>query len=160
APAANQHATNHIQRMGRSAVRPVQDRARRKSRVSAATVCARQPPPLAVIARSPFNATFVCFERAVRIKSASDFFELESASGIVLVAAAIVALAIANSPLAGLYESVIDVKLSIAIGTFGLSKPLYLWINDGLMAVFFFLIGLEVKREMLDGELSSASQIV
>ena len=96
----------------------------------------------------------------MRIKSASDFFELESASGIVLVAAAVVALAIANSPLASLYELVIEVKLSIAIGSFGLSKPLYLWVNDGLMAVFFFLIGLEVKREMLEGELRSPSQIV
>ena len=94
------------------------------------------------------------------IKSASEFLELESASGIVLVGAAVVALAIANSPLAPLYDATIDVKLSIAIGSFGISKPLLLWINDGLMAVFFFLIGLEVKREMLDGELRSVSQIV
>jgi NhaA family Na+:H+ antiporter len=96
----------------------------------------------------------------MRIKSAGDFFELESASGIVLVAAAAVALLIANSPLESLYQSVIEVKLSIAVGSFGLSKPLYLWINDGLMAVFFFLIGLEVKREVLDGELRTPSQIV
>ncbi|HTO57704.1 MAG TPA: Na+/H+ antiporter NhaA [Pseudomonadales bacterium] len=96
----------------------------------------------------------------MRIKSASEFLELESASGIVLVAAAVVALAIANSPLASLYDAVIDVKLSIAIGSFGISKPLLLWINDGLMAVFFFLIGLEVKREMLEGELRNVSQVV
>ena len=96
----------------------------------------------------------------MRIKSASEFLELESASGIVLVAAAIVALAIANSPLASLYDAAIGVKLSIAIGSFGISKPLLLWINDGLMAVFFFLIGLEVKREMLEGELRNVAQIV
>jgi len=96
----------------------------------------------------------------MRIKSASEFLELESASGIVLVAAAVAALVIANSPLASLYDAAIDVKLSIAIGSFGISKPLLLWINDGLMAVFFFLIGLEVKREMLEGELRNVSQVV
>ena len=96
----------------------------------------------------------------MRIKSASDFLELESASGIALVGAAVVALVIANSPLASAYEAAIEVKVTVAIGSLGLSKPLYLWINDGLMAVFFFLIGLEVKREVLDGELSSPSQIV
>ncbi len=94
------------------------------------------------------------------INTPRDFFALESASGIVLVAAAIVALAIANSPLASLYDSFLNLKLTIAAGDIAIDKPLLLWINDGLMAVFFFLIGLEVKREMLDGELREPSQIV
>jgi NhaA family Na+:H+ antiporter len=94
------------------------------------------------------------------INTPRDFFALESASGIVLVVAAVVALLIANSPLAPLYESFLDLKLSIALGSAAIDKPLLLWINDGLMAVFFFLIGLEVKREVLEGELRHPSQIV
>jgi NhaA family Na+:H+ antiporter len=94
------------------------------------------------------------------INTPRDFFALESASGIVLVVAAVVALLIANSPLAPLYESFLDLKLSIALGDASIDKPVLLWINDGLMAVFFFLIGLEVKREMLEGELRQPSQIL
>ena len=91
------------------------------------------------------------------IKVARDFFSLESAGGILLVAAAIVALLIANSPLAPLYESFLQLRLSVALEDLAIDKPLYLWINDGLMAVFFFLIGLEIKREVLDGELRTRS---
>ena len=94
------------------------------------------------------------------INTPRDFFALESASGIVLVVAAVVALLIANSPLAPLYDSFLDLKLTIAVGDVAIDKPLLLWINDGLMAVFFFLIGLEVKREMLEGELREPSQIL
>jgi len=94
------------------------------------------------------------------INTPRDFFALESASGIVLVVAAVVALLIANSPLAPLYESFLDLKLSIALGDASIDKPVLLWINDGLMAVFFFLIGLEVKREMLEGELRKPSQVL
>ena len=94
------------------------------------------------------------------INSPRDFFALESASGIVLVCAGIVALLIANSPLASLYDAFLNLKLTVAVGDLAIDKPLLLWINDGLMAVFFFLIGLEVKREVLDGELRKPSQIV
>ena len=89
-----------------------------------------------------------------------DFFALESASGIVLIVAAIVALLIANSPLAAFYDAFLNLKVTVAVGDLAIDKPLLLWINDGLMAVFFFLIGLEVKREVLDGELRKPSQIV
>ncbi|MGH8553906.1 MAG: Na+/H+ antiporter NhaA, partial [Methylococcales bacterium] len=65
-----------------------------------------------------------------------------------------------NSPLAGYYFALLETPLSIHAGEFGLAKPLLLWINDGLMAVFFFLVGLELKREVLEGELSQPSQIV
>ena len=84
-----------------------------------------------------------------------DFLKQESAGGIVLIASAVLALIIANSPLAPAYFGTLESKLNLSYGAFEINKPLLLWINDGLMAVFFFLIGLEVKREMLSGQLSS-----
>ena len=82
----------------------------------------------------------------------------ESAPGILLFAAALAALAIANSPLAGAYRAFLDIPIVVRIGEFAIAKPLLLWVNDGLMAVFFFLVGLELKRELLEGELSSVHQ--
>lgn len=93
-------------------------------------------------------------------KALTEFLRLESAGGILLVLAAVVALIIANSPLKSLYEAVLSVPVTVSIGQFGLSKPLLLWINDGLMAIFFLLVGLEIKREALEGELSSREQIM
>ncbi|HKJ82911.1 MAG TPA: Na+/H+ antiporter NhaA [Mariprofundaceae bacterium] len=87
------------------------------------------------------------------LESIRDFLKFESASGIVLVGVALLALIVANSPLAHLYNLLIDMPVEIRIGPLQLAKPLLLWINDGLMAVFFFLVGLELKREMLEGEL-------
>lgn len=90
-----------------------------------------------------------------------EFFRLEAAGGIVLVIAAAIALLVANSPLFPYYDYFLhainfEVGFSTAQGgEFHLAKPLLLWINDGLMAVFFFLIGLEIKRELVEGELSS-----
>ncbi|MEL6487194.1 MAG: Na+/H+ antiporter NhaA [Pseudomonadota bacterium] len=84
-----------------------------------------------------------------------DFLKQESAGGIVLIASAALALIIANSPLAPAYFGMLESKLNLSYGAFEINKPLLLWINDGLMAVFFFLIGLEVKREILSGQLSS-----
>lgn len=89
-----------------------------------------------------------------------DFMQMESASGILLLIAAVLAILIANSPLAELYDSLLGMTVAIQLGALQISKPLLLWVNDGLMAVFFFLIGLELKREVLEGELSSLSQIV
>ena len=88
-----------------------------------------------------------------------DFLRLESAGGLILVFAAVLALVLANSPLADLYTQVLSLKLTVMIENFGVSKPLLLWINDGLMAVFFLLVGLELKREVIDGELSRPDQI-
>jgi Na+:H+ antiporter, NhaA family len=88
------------------------------------------------------------------IKPIQDFLKLESAGGILLVAAAALALVLANSPLAGIYGMLTDLPVEIKIGPFQIAKPLLLWINDGLMAVFFFLVGLELKREAWEGELS------
>ena len=84
----------------------------------------------------------------------------EAAGGVVLMMATLVALIIANSPLMPAYHAVLDARLSITLNGVGLTKPLILWINDGLMAVFFFLIGLELKREVLEGKLRRMSDIV
>ena len=78
----------------------------------------------------------------------------EAAGGVVLLGAALLALALANSPLAWLYDGLLDTPVPLRVGAFGIDKPLLLWINDGLMAIFFFLVGLELKRELLIGDLS------
>ena len=96
----------------------------------------------------------------VVLTAVRDFMKLESASGILLLAAAVLAMIVANSPLAALYDSLLDTIVAIQVGALSINKPLLLWINDGFMAVFFFLIGLEIKREVLEGELSSLSQII
>jgi len=86
--------------------------------------------------------------------------KLESAGGILLLAAAVVAMLIANSPLQGFYAALLDTPVAVQFGKLIIAKPLLLWINDGLMAIFFFLIGLEIKREVMEGELSSFKQVV
>lgn len=87
-----------------------------------------------------------------------EFLQSESAGGIVLMFAALAALLVANSALAPAYFAMLDVPLSLTLGGEGIDKPILLWINDGLMALFFFLIGLEVKREVLAGQLASWQQ--
>lgn len=88
------------------------------------------------------------------------FLRLEAAGGIILCAAAALALLVANSPLSGLYEQLLDLPVAVRVGGLVLAKPLLLWVNDGLMAVFFMLIGLELKREVLDGELSRPANAI
>jgi NhaA family Na+:H+ antiporter len=87
-----------------------------------------------------------------------EFLRLESAAGIILMAAAVLAIVADNSPLAPYYDLLLSTKVVLAIGNFEIAKPLILWINDGLMAVFFFLIGLELKRELKVGALSTRDQ--
>ena len=89
------------------------------------------------------------------MKAIKDFIQHESASGILLIMAAIAALMIDNSPLAWIYDGFLATTMAVQVSDLIISKPLLLWINDGLMAIFFFLIGLEIKREILEGELSS-----
>jgi len=84
-----------------------------------------------------------------------DFLRLETAAGFILMGAALLALVANNSLLSPLYGDLLSTPLSVQIGAFEIAKPLLLWINDGLMAIFFFLVGLEIKREILEGELSS-----
>ena len=93
------------------------------------------------------------------LDSLKTFLKLESASGILLMIAAVVAMAVANSPAQALYQALFEVPVEVRIGALQIAKPLLLWINDGLMAVFFLLVGLELKREVLEGNLSDPSQI-
>ncbi len=87
------------------------------------------------------------------------FFRTESSSGIILIVVTVIALFWANSPWSGLYGKVINYKLTFQLGElFMISKSLLLWVNDGLMAIFFFVVGLEIKREILTGELSDMKQ--
>lgn len=86
------------------------------------------------------------------------FFHMESASGILLILAAALAMLCANTPLVTFYNLFLETRITVTVNDFGLSKALIFWINDGLMAVFFMLIGLEIKREILEGELSGISQ--
>ena len=88
-----------------------------------------------------------------------EFIKKESSSGILLIFATILALFFSNSFMAPLYESFLHIPVEIRAGSLHLDKSLYHWVNDGLMAIFFLLIGLEVKREILEGHLSSLSQI-
>jgi NhaA family Na+:H+ antiporter len=88
------------------------------------------------------------------------FFQLEAASGLLLIAAAVLALIINNSPLSGWYNAFLEIPVVAQFGAVKIAKPLLLWINDGLMALFFLIIGLEVKREVLEGHLSKISQII
>jgi NhaA family Na+:H+ antiporter len=81
--------------------------------------------------------------------------KLESSAGILLILAAVAALLASNSFLLDHYKGLLQTPVSVQVGGLEIAKPLILWINDGLMAIFFFLIGLEIKREVLQGELSS-----
>ena len=90
----------------------------------------------------------------------TSFFKLESSSGILLIIATILAFIFANTPLVKFYELLLSTPLEIHIGKLSIAKPLLLWINDGLMAMFFFLVGLELKRELLEGELSNKKNVV
>ena len=96
--------------------------------------------------------------RAVR--GLQEFFRLEAAGGILLIAAAALAMILANSPLAALYDGFRELPVQVRIGRLDLAKPLLLWINDGLMAIFFLLVALEIKREVLSGQLSSRAQLI
>jgi NhaA family Na+:H+ antiporter len=84
-----------------------------------------------------------------------EFVRLEASGGLVLMGTTVLAMLVANSPLASQYERLLGLEFSIALGGTGLAKPLLLWINDGLMAIFFLLVGMELKREMVEGHLSS-----
>ncbi|HIG75795.1 MAG TPA: Na+/H+ antiporter NhaA [Bacteroidetes bacterium] len=89
------------------------------------------------------------------VSAFQDFFRTEAAGGILLLFCAVVAFVWANSPFAGAYADLFGTYVTVGFGAFEISKPLLLWVNDGLMALFFFVVGLEIKREVLVGELSS-----
>jgi NhaA family Na+:H+ antiporter len=89
-----------------------------------------------------------------------EFIRLETSGGVVLMIAAILAMIIANTPLSATYDLILGTYIKVGIGNFEIAKPAILWINDGLMAIFFFLVGLEIKREVLAGELSSFDKAI
>lgn len=92
------------------------------------------------------------------IRSIREFISLEASAGIILFTTALLALFIDNSPLALYYEAFFHTKFSVSLGDFKLEKPLLLWVNDGFMTIFFVLVGLEIKRELMVGELNSISK--
>lgn len=95
------------------------------------------------------------------LRSIRTFIKLESSAGIILFLAALLAIIIDNSPFAIYYENFFKIVVDFSIGSYlKLEKPLLLWINDGLMAIFFLLMGLEIKREMIEGELNSFSKAI
>lgn len=94
------------------------------------------------------------------IQQFKKFLQLESASGILLLAFAMLAMVFANTPLKDLYFDFLGMPVSIQIGLFSIHKPLLMWVNDGFMAVFFVLVGLEVKREMMVGAISSYQKAI
>ena len=96
--------------------------------------------------------------RAVR--SLAEFFRLEAAAGIMLIAAAVLALIAANSPLEQAYEVFRELPVQVRIGELDIAKPALLWINDGLMAIFFLLVALEIKREALTGQLAGRDRLI
>lgn len=90
----------------------------------------------------------------------TDFLEMDSAGGILLFMSAVLAIICANTFLEEYYQLLLTIPLEIRVGTLEVAKPLLLWINDGLMAIFFFVVGLELKRELLEGELADKRNII
>jgi NhaA family Na+:H+ antiporter len=93
------------------------------------------------------------------LKMLREFIKFESSAGIILFLSALTAVILVNSPLHEYYDLILDTKINIEIGALALNKPFLLWINDGLMALFFLYVGLEIKREVIEGELSNREQI-
>ncbi len=94
------------------------------------------------------------------LEAVQEFLRLESAGGLLLLAAAALGMIFANSPLAAIYHGALNTHLTVTLGGIGVDKPIALWINDGLMAVFFLLVGLELKREMLEGQFADRAQLI
>ncbi|GJM12261.1 MAG: Na(+)/H(+) antiporter NhaA [Pseudohongiella sp.] len=89
-----------------------------------------------------------------------EFLDLEAAGGVILIIAALTALILANTPLSVYYDLLLSTPVSVQIANLEIAKPLLLWINDGLMAIFFFVVGLELKRELIEGELSKPENLI
>lgn len=94
------------------------------------------------------------------VKMIREFFKFESAAGILLCLTAIMAIIVENSPLRSFYGHFLNTPVAVQVGNFSIDKPLLLWINDGLMAIFFLLVGLEIKREIVEGQLSSKDRFI
>lgn len=110
--------------------------------------------------RTPIRGATQVFLPHRAVRAMNDFFRLEAAGGIVLIGAAVLALICANSPLEEFYDAFREMPLELRIGELELAKPLVTWVNDGLMAIFFLLVALEIKREAVSGQLSSRAQVM
>ena len=112
--------------------------------------------------RARRQGTIVALPRpaAAAVQALQRFLHLEASGGILLIGAALVALVMANSPLEEFYDHFRELPVQVQVGDFGIAKPLLLWINDGLMAIFFLLVSLEIKREAMSGQLSSRAQVM
>ena len=108
------------------------------------------------------QGTIVALPRpaAAAVQAMQRFLQVEASGGILLIGAAIVALLMANSPLEEFYDHFRELPVQVQVGGFGIAKPLLLWINDGLMAIFFLLVSLEIKREAMSGQLSTRAQVM
>lgn len=101
----------------------------------------------------------ILIKEIMELSPIQNFLKQEASGGIILMFTAVLAMIIANSPWAHYYDLLLDIPVVVGVGTFEIAKPLLLWINDGLMALFFFLVGLELKREFLEGNLSEPGQV-
>lgn len=99
-------------------------------------------------------------QTARKISFIEDFLKLESAGGILLMAATFIAMILANSPLSHYYHELVEMDVTVAFGSYNLTKHLLHWINDGLMTAFFLLVGLELKREIIEGQLSKIKNVM
>ncbi len=99
-------------------------------------------------------------KKNVPLTAIKEFLNYEGSSGVLLMIGMVLAMIAENTAARSLYDTLLGVPVEIKIGNFEIAKPLLLWINDGLMAVFFFLVGLEIKRELLAGELSEPARVV
>ena len=88
------------------------------------------------------------------------FLKMEASGGILLMLSAVLAMVLVNTAFGDLYRAFLTTPVEVRIGQLDIDKPLLLWINDGLMAIFFFLVGLELKRELLEGELSDKRNVI
>ncbi len=133
-------------------------RATRRARLAFATPCPRPAPP-----RMRALYPGASGHQGARVASAKQglphFLTSKLTGALLLMGAAVAAIAWANSPFAESYRELFSTTLGVFFGDFGLKKPLVLWINDGLMGVFFFYVGLEIKREVRIGELSSPRRV-
>jgi NhaA family Na+:H+ antiporter len=96
----------------------------------------------------------------MRTSIVTQFLKLESASGIILFVMALAALILCNSPYADLYQRLWQITIAIHINNYSLAEPLLFWVNEGLMTLFFLMVGLELKREFLEGELANIKQVI
>ena len=90
----------------------------------------------------------------------TEFLRLEAAGGILLIGAAVLAMIAANSPLEEFYDTFLEMPVQVRVGELNIAKPALLWINDGLMAIFFLLVALEIKREALTGQLAGRARLI